>query len=271
MSLDQIFMVPGFSAAYGGEPAPEFNSPADLSPLAWFRLSTGSYQSDGVTPAVSGDTMQFLRAEGDATKYYEQVTAGNRPVLATVGGKLCFSGYTSAAARYLRMAGVSTLITQLPKFSISIWINGPAPPSSTHNNRPIFGESNVSGSSPNAGRVFFQSGPTSSSAMLFRETNDINTNTSSKTLNGAWLDSNWHHLVWTDDNGVVVYYRDGVPYSEFSYTRRTVTVINQGIGVSPTTSPGSLNSQFNGNIGNNIVLDNKIWTQADVDNLYAFG
>jgi hypothetical protein len=251
-------------------PSAPFTSPADLSPLAWFRLSTGAYQADGTTPAVSGDTMRYLRAEGDAAKYYDQTDSANRPVLATTGGKLSWSGLSSAVARYVRMAGTSTLITLLPQFSLSMWIY--APSTTTSSARPIFGESNINSTIPNLGAIRWDNGTSGATAIRFRITpNTSGGDVVTKTLNGTWFNNAWHHFVWTDNNGVVVYYLDGTAYSEFSYTRQVVTIPNQGVMVVPKTVPGSFNMGFTGFIGDNLVLDNKIWTQTDVNNLYSFG
>jgi hypothetical protein len=268
MSLDQILMVMGMDAAYGGGP-PGF-TPADLSPVSWFRLGTGGVQNDDVTPAsADGDVMKTLYAEGDATKYFQRT---NGVILRTQSGRRGVNFYDTSAARYLLMTGVSTLITQLPQWSLSMWIKAPVTGSLT-GSRPFFAESHTTTINPNAASVQFNTGIQNSTAIRFV----IYPNSSnispyfSQYLNGNWFDDAWHHLAFTDDNGTVVYYMDGVAQAGFSYTRPTVTITRQGLLCAPRTTPGNTGLQDTGYLGNNIVLDNKIWTQEDVDNLYAFG
>jgi len=248
---------------------PSFTDPNSLSPVAWFRLSSGAFQSDGVTPAGSGDTMQFLKAEGNAAKYFEQVTAGNRPVLSTVGGMLCFSGLTSAVNRFLRMAGTSTLITTGTNWSVSLWLKCPQP-DVTFNTDVIFSESGSSPTSPNRARTNLTT-PVGGDPKLYLEAaSDTSSLVTVSVAGPTILDDTWHHLVWTDANGSVVFYIDGVAQTPTSYTRVSpYNPTRQGLFCVPRTT--ITNGGCPGYLGNNLVLDNKIWSAGDVANLYAFG
>ena len=126
-------------------------------------------------------------------------------------------------------------------YSIEIWVKG----SAGQSDKRVFAEGNTASNTPMFGIGTDYNGINAKCDLFIRDdvgsvrmahvqsTNDI-------------FDSDWHHIVWVDNNGNAKLYIDGIlDATDFSYTPTTITLNTTSIGALERTS---VSSCFNGNI-----------------------
>lgn len=249
--------------------APFTFTPDDLNlGLGWFQVSSTAYTDDGTTlcSVASTDRVKRLSKVGDPTKYFFQTASssspGYRPFYQTYQGKICLQATSNTQGLEQTTFG---FVTQLPQFSMSFWVNvlGDAAIGRIYQDRAL----------ATLGPVNYLSKHSSvlgTAKWFCSTTGGTSVGIVSQNTNATIFDNTWHHIVITDDNGTAIMYVDGVLDVSFSYTRPTNTMIHGGLGaqISSSTLPAV---GIIGYTGNNIVLDDKIWTAQDVANLYTYG
>ncbi len=113
-----------------------------------------------------------------------------------------------------------------PEFTVAMWVKGPV-----QKDKRVFSESNSTGN--NAPLFNLGTDNTGSTGKFnFFLRNDANQAVvGHRTSDREAFDNEWHHIAWTDNNGAVVLYIDGVRDAvDFSYTRPTLTITKTIIG-----------------------------------------
>lgn len=260
--------------------------PSDLNPgIAWFRAVPKAFSDAGITKAQLGvDKIYRFVDQINPNKYFEWINSSyyDKPLLTTVDGKIAmdFNLINTGASKVILMymggfpypavGSESTIMcTVNPQWSMSFWIKAP----------PYMG---------NPGTIFAESHNSLVGGPLYAFGNKVGATDKFSVIvrNGPPLldkvsttivfDNVWHHIVITDDNGALKLYVDKVlDATDFTYVKPTVftkPATKQAFGVRPqgTTNPGN-SFMTKGFIGDNIVMDNKIWTAEDITNLYNYG
>ena len=123
--------------------------------------------------------------------------------------------------------------THSPQFTVAFWVKGMGTgqndrrmfsESSTLNNDPLFNLGTHNAGTDGTVDIFIRDGGTA-----------INHAHGLKTA----LDDTWHHVAWTDSNGVANLYVDGQLDSSYTYGRRTTQIDTTSIGAILRAAPGA--------------------------------
>ena len=186
--------------------------------------------------------------------------AGNRFLVRDMGTAL----HINNSNTYVSKASASVYGTT--GYSVEFWVRG-----QPQNNQYLYSEGQ---SGSNNTIVGFRSGLSASDpTIIFFIRNDASTQLLQQASKAPVFTGTWHHIVWTDNNGVCHLYIDGVEDANsvsnlFNYTPSGVFTINQ-------TSVGNLWRTGTGNffLGdmNTVRTYTKVLSQADVTQLYYKG
>jgi hypothetical protein len=150
-------------------------------------------------------------------------------------------------------------------YSVSMWLKAPF---ETQNDRRVFSE----GSSVNNNPLFTigtDTAAASPSARVFiRSDAGVSTEVSARSSARPVFDDTWHHLVWTDANGVGKLYIDGVlDETDFTYTRLPLTVSITSLGGVLRAVPGNF---YFGNI-DEVGTWNRVLTWTEIQQIKSAG
>jgi len=258
--------------------------PSDLNPgIAWFRTVPKAFSDAGITQAQLGvDKVYRFVDQTNPNKYFEWMNNiyYDKPQLVTVDGKIGMDFslvYLVAKPTLMYMNGFipavgtdpTIMCTVQPQWSMSFWFKSPPQTTSTGT---IFAESH---NSPVGGPLYsfgHKAGNTNKLHIVVRNGAALLDALSTTTV----FDNNWHHIVITDDNGQLKLYVDNVlDATDFTYVKPATFLkpaTRQAFGVRPQSSFSFGNTILTkGFIGDNIVMDNKIWTPTEINSLYLYG
>ena len=147
------------------------------------------------------------------------------------------------------------------RFSISMWVRGPA----GQRDMRIFSEGSTTSNRPLFNLGTHNQGANGALDAYIRDDNNraLLGHTYSTTM---VFDDTWHHIVWSDNNGQVVLYVDGVAdATDFSYTRGPLDANTTTIGGILRANPSHW---WTGEI-DEVRLFNYVLDQSDVDAIYS--
>jgi hypothetical protein len=111
-------------------------------------------------------------------------------------------------------------------YSVALWINGIG---TNQSDRRFFSESSTNSDTPLFTLGSHASGADGTVRVFVRD--NTNTVTLSRNSTRPALDGTWHHLVWTETNGLGRLYIDGVlDETDFAYTRTPLTLDQTSLG-----------------------------------------
>jgi hypothetical protein len=186
---------------------------------------------DTVTPELTTpelvNTNDFLVVNMDA----------NNLVPGHKGNALNFDGASQYAVRYHDLSAPDTglPITRARNFTISYWVKGVG---AGQADRRMFSEGSSASNTPLFNIGTDNTGATNVADILVR--NDANTTSVSHRKTVAQpLDGNWHQITYVDAFGAVTIYIDGVPDTNFTYTRAALTANITSLGAIVRAASGS--------------------------------
>lgn len=221
-------------------------------------LGTGTYTTPDL---VSGQDFDLINMDPTAS------VPGQR------GNALVFDGLTQHAVRFHDLAANTGLpISRNPQFTIAMWIKATLPRVA---DRRIFSEANhIVGNIANNRNPLFNLGTDNragspSGALNVFIRNDTGGLLRDHTRTVAEPnDGNWHHIAFTDNNGAVQVFVDGVPDpTVFNYTRGALTVLNTSLAAIQRDIIGSW---WAGTI-DDVALFERILTQAEIQEIMNNG
>jgi hypothetical protein len=208
--------------------------------------------SDGLSPYRTPDLYSHNDMSLITAGFFEQP-------LGAYGTAVAFNGTDQYG---LRRSGFP--ISSNPGFSVSLWVNAVG---TGQSDRRFFAESSTNNTNPLFVFGTHGSGTDGSIRVLVRGdaggTPALDRNSTRKPLDGAW-----HHVIWTETNGIGKLYVDGVlDESDFSYTR-VPTALNQtalGTIVRSTLAPF-----FTGAL-DEVAVWNRVLTYSEIQEIYTTG
>ncbi len=218
--------------------------------------------------ALDGDLLDSEPAANDGTMHTGEPTF-TEGVDCTENGALALDG-SSGNQVVLGTNGLP--VTGRSAFTIAMWVKGPA----GQDDKRFYSESNTVGN----GRPLFNLGTgrnsdssTDKFSFYYRGDNGVAVDHPNSTT--TVFDDTWHHFVWSDDNGTVVCYIDGVPdATDFSYARNTLTTdvatiggILRGAAADPGNNPSH---EFTGAI-DGVMIFNYAIEADEVAAIYGDG
>jgi len=148
----------------------------------------------------------------------------------------------------LRTAGFP--IYNNSEFSVAFWVNA----SAAQADRRIFAESFGGDSTSTFSLGSHTNGVSGTLRVLIRD--DVGRTVLDRNSTRAILDDTWHHVVWTERNGEVRLFIDGMlDETSFNYPRRRIVLDTTTIG-------GLLNAAGATNFLNGLVDDAAVWSRA---------
>ena len=173
-----------------------------------------AFDFDGdLVESVSGLEATFVGAEG--VPFADGIDC--------VGGAIAFDGTDDLVQ--MQIPGV-TPVSQRAAFSVAMWVRG-----AVENDRRVFSESNTQGNNNALFNIGTHNAGADGTVNLFVR-NDGGTQLAAH-LHGSLtaFDGSWHHIAYTDVNGQVALYVDGVlDPADLNYTREAMTLDTTTIG-----------------------------------------
>ena len=122
-----------------------------------------------------------------------------------------------------------------PSYSVALWINAVG---TNQSDRRFFSESATNSDTPLFTLGSHSTGADGTIRVFIRDNNNVVTLTRNSTRPA--LDGTWHHVVWTETNGLGRLYIDGVlDETDFLYTRTPLTLNQTTLGAILRSSVGS--------------------------------
>lgn len=223
---------------------------------------------------VFGDGTTFTTPELVAGQDFDLI---GMDATAVVEGRranaLNFNGTSQHAVRYHDLSVDTGLpIYRNRAFTVSFWVKATLP---RVNDTRVFAEANhVSGSIAAHRNPLFNIGThntdaANSGALDLYIRNDANAVQREHIKSTAQpYDGNWHHVVYTDNNGDVTLYVDGVAdATNFDYTKSTLTLLNTTLAA---IQRDNVAARFAGAL-DDVALWERILSQAEVTQLFENG
>lgn len=206
---------------------------------------------DGLTTpdAVTGNHMTLTGMD------ISNLVTGQRGMAMSFNGSSQYLSYTATP-------GVDSglPITDAPQFSVLLWVKGLP----NQVDRRVFSEGSSATTDP-----LFNIGTHNTGA---DGTVDIFIRNSGTKINHYHsprpaFDDQWHHIAWTDNNGVATLYIDGTVETNFTYSRGPTAINITSIGAILRATPGAY---FSGSV-DDVAVWERILTEAEIQQVMNSG